>query len=274
MLYRDEMLSQAGEELMAGGDLTAQEKRNVQQDAREAATARGRARDYGSVVDEVNMLDQNRRQRQAERRQFASQTLAQEADILSRNIDSTFRTDQTNQQADLQGKLANQSNYTQVELANQQAGITAGQASNQMALANQQAQLQASQANQSSALQTQAQDLQAQQLNQAQKDTYLARDLEAKKADRDAMIQARQIEEQMRLQALSMDRAAANQYVGLEQATSADPFLAVTGRGSGASVPSGSSVYGAGLSAWWWWPCPIQPCPRCRVDGKSECEHE
>jgi hypothetical protein len=249
MLYRDEMLSQAGEELMAGGDLTAQERRNVQQDARVAATARGRARGYGSVVDEVNMLDQNRRQRQADRRQFASQTLSQEADILSRNIDSSFRTDQSNQQADLQGKLANQGNYTQVELANQQAGITAGQAGNQMALANQQAQLQASQANQASALQTQAQDLQAQQLNQAQKDTYLARDLEAKKADRDAMLQAQQIEEQMRLQALSMDRAAANQYVGLEQATSADPFLAVTGRGSGASVPSGSSVYGAGLSA-------------------------
>lgn len=248
MLYRDEMLSQAGEELMAGGDLTAQEKRNVQQDARVAATARGRARSYGSVVDEVNMLEQNRRQRQAERRQFAAQTLAQEADIVSRNIDSTFRTDQTNQQADLQGKLANQSNYTQVELANQQAGITAGQAGNQMALANQQAQLQASQANQASALQTQAQDLQAQQLNQAQKDTYLARDLEAKKADRDAKLQAQQISEQMRLQALGMDRAAANQYVGLEQATSADPFMAITGRGSGAAVPSGNAVYGAGLN--------------------------
>jgi hypothetical protein len=53
-------------------------------------------------------------------------------------------------------------------------------------------------------------------------------------------------------QGLAQDRAFAAQRVGLEQATSADPFMAITGRSSGASVGSGQSLYGnaaAGINA-------------------------
>lgn len=244
--FRDRLKQIATDELDAGGDLTAQERRNVQQDARVASTARGRARDYGSVVDEVENLDFARRQRQAERRQFASQVLSQEADLTSRDIDSSFRADQINQQSNLQAQMANQSAGMQASLANQQAGITSGQSANQVALANQASNLQAGLSNQASALQTQANDLQVQTQNQALKDAYLARDISARQSDISAMMQAQQISEQMRMQGLGMDRAYASQRVGLEQATSADPFLAITGRTSGAAVGSGQAIYGNG----------------------------
>jgi hypothetical protein len=51
---------------------------------------------------------------------------------------------------------------------------------------------------------------------------------------------------------LAQDRAFAAQRVGIEQATSADPFMAITGRASGASVASGQNLYGnaaAGIGA-------------------------
>ncbi len=53
-------------------------------------------------------------------------------------------------------------------------------------------------------------------------------------------------------QGRQMDQAFAAQRVGLEQATSADPFLALTGRASGASVGAGQNLYGnaaAGINA-------------------------
>ena len=43
---------------------------------------------------------------------------------------------------------------------------------------------------------------------------------------------------------LAQDRAYSAQRVGLEQATSADPFMAITGRTSGAGVGSGQNLYG------------------------------
>ena len=53
-------------------------------------------------------------------------------------------------------------------------------------------------------------------------------------------------------QGRQMDQAFAAQRIGLEQATSADPFLALTGRASGASVGAGQNLYGnaaAGIGA-------------------------
>lgn len=53
-------------------------------------------------------------------------------------------------------------------------------------------------------------------------------------------------------QGMSLDRAYAAQRIGLEQATSADPFMAITGRTSGAGVSSGQNLYGntaAGMNA-------------------------
>lgn len=51
---------------------------------------------------------------------------------------------------------------------------------------------------------------------------------------------------------LQQDRAFAAQRVGIEQATSADPFQAITGKSSGAAVGSGQNLYGnaaAGINA-------------------------
>jgi len=45
-------------------------------------------------------------------------------------------------------------------------------------------------------------------------------------------------------QGRQMDQAFAAQRIGLEQATSADPFMAITGRTSGAAVGSGQNLYG------------------------------
>ena len=53
-------------------------------------------------------------------------------------------------------------------------------------------------------------------------------------------------------QGRQMEQAWAAQRIGLEQATSADPFLALTGRASGASVGAGQNLYGnaaAGIGA-------------------------
>lgn len=129
---RSALVGMASDELAAGGSLTDRESRRVEQASRAAMSARGRGRDFAGVVDEVAANETLSRQRESERKLFASQVLG----------------------------LAD-------------AG-------------------------------------------------------------------------------LAQDRAFAAQRVGLEQATSADPFLAITGRTSGASVSSGQSLYGnaaAGINA-------------------------
>ena len=129
---RSALVGMASDELAAGGALTDRERRRVEQTSRSAMSARGRGRDFAGVVDEVSANETLSRQRESERRLFASQVLG----------------------------LADQG--------------------------------------------------------------------------------------------LAQDRAFAAQRIGLEQATSADPFMAITGRASGASVASGQSLYGnaaAGISA-------------------------
>lgn len=129
---RSALVGMASDELAAGGALTDRERRRVEQTSRAAMGARGRSRDFAGIVDEVSANETLSRQRESERRLFASQVLG----------------------------LADQG--------------------------------------------------------------------------------------------LAQDRAFAAQRVGLEQATSADPFMAITGRASGASVASGQSLYGnaaAGISA-------------------------
>lgn len=129
---RSALVGMASDELAAGGALTDRERRRVEQTSRAAMSSRGRGRDFAGVVDEVSANETLSRQRESERRLFASQVLG----------------------------LADQG--------------------------------------------------------------------------------------------LAQDRAFAAQRVGLEQATSADPFMAITGRASGASVASGQSLYGnaaAGISA-------------------------
>lgn len=69
------MGQQAQEELAAGGDLTTREKERAIQDARMGWEARGRVRDPGAVVSELENLETARRAREAQRRGFATQTM-------------------------------------------------------------------------------------------------------------------------------------------------------------------------------------------------------
>jgi hypothetical protein len=129
---RSGLVGMAAEELALGGQLSDRERRRVEQTSREAMSARGRGRDFMAVADEVAANETLSRQRESERRLFASQVLG----------------------------LADSG--------------------------------------------------------------------------------------------LAQDRAFAAQRVGLEQATSADPFMAITGKTSGASVGSGQNLYGnaaAGVNA-------------------------
>jgi len=71
-----EMGRQAQTGLEAQGELTARERRNAIQDARQAAEARGRVYDPLAMVGELESLEGARRERRAERRGFAGQTMA------------------------------------------------------------------------------------------------------------------------------------------------------------------------------------------------------
>ena len=69
------MGEQATEGLAAGQDLTQRERERATQDARMAWEARGRIRDPGAVVSELENLESARRAREAQRRAFATQTM-------------------------------------------------------------------------------------------------------------------------------------------------------------------------------------------------------
>ena len=69
------MGEQAQAELAAGGDLTTRERERATQDARMGWEARGRVRDPGAVVSELENLETARRAREAQRRGFATQTM-------------------------------------------------------------------------------------------------------------------------------------------------------------------------------------------------------
>ena len=69
------MGEQATEGLAAGQDLTQRERERAIKDARTAWEARGRLRDPGAVVSELENLESARRAREAQRRAFATQTM-------------------------------------------------------------------------------------------------------------------------------------------------------------------------------------------------------
>lgn len=157
---RSQMLGQARDDLSLGGDLSDRERRNVEQMSREAMTARGRSRDFMGVVDEVQANESARREREGQRREFASQQmgLADQALVQDRQFSSDRVAQEGNQLAADRGYAAQRFNAETTNLGNQQA--------------------------------------------------YNA------------------------------------QRLGLEQATSADPFMAITGRSSVGSVATGQNLYG------------------------------
>jgi hypothetical protein len=204
-------------------------------------------------------------------RQLQANLANQQSDITQRNLDLQESTTNLNrdlsvQNNKLQSDLANQQTQMgiqdmnlQASSANQGADINLMNANLQADLANQQnltnfrnREFQANLTNQRTqmellTLEQQAQAGNAQAIQQLQALTFQGLN---KDYDRDIALQ--QWNQQNYQQGLGMERGFSQSRVGLEQATSADGLLAVTGRGSGAGVGSGQGVYGnsaVGLSS-------------------------
>jgi hypothetical protein len=259
---RSNLVHGANADLALGGNLSMRERRALEQASRGASSARGRGRDFGAVVDEVGALEGARRQREMERKQFATGIAGQEGQ---------FR--QAEMGTNLQGQLANQSSYLQKDLANQRSGLQAAQGNQQAglqaALANQQADvvgrqqqiatteanqradlqsgqmgLQASLANQGTQMGLGQMDMQAQMANQQARQSQDRMRMGALEKDIDRGIATGELNERLRQSGLTADRGYATQLVGLEQATSADPWQSILNRSSGAGVATGQNLYG------------------------------
>lgn len=320
---RSGLQGQAMSDLALGGDLSAEERRTLEEASRSASMARGRLRDTASIVDEVASLEGARRERQNERRQFAQSVAGQEAGLAQADIQTDLQAQTLNQASDSEfasrGLAASQANINrdvsvagidqQAALANQQAGLAskdrmlqadlANQAENRATaerrqaadIANQQAResakarsLSAQVSNQQTQLAMGARELESMQINQAkdlsqnqiglqaqmaeadrmsqynrdrlasqqvnqQKDLQLMNaQIAARNQDIDRGLQLEQINKDMQFRGLQADRAAAQNMVSMEQATSADPFMAITGRPSGQTTTVGQSTYGMGAA--------------------------
>lgn len=181
-------LSSSGlQALNDGGDLSARELRNIQQDARSASTARGRSRDMSSIMSEVQNSAGARRQRLNENRAFAQGALGQEGAFRQDEAGRGQQVDLANMQRGMAydqraDALTSQSNALlgdqqarslQASMANQQADIAGRGQGLQSQIANQQSDisnldrtLQASIANQQRDLASRSQDYQSQASNQ------------------------------------------------------------------------------------------------------------
>jgi hypothetical protein len=208
---RTGLTEQATSDLAAGGDLTDRELRAAQQQARAASTARGRTRDTAGVLSELRNNEMFANQRMQQRQAFAQGVAGQEAQLRGMDINSSMQAQMSNQAADL-------------NLGARQAATSAQ---------NQQSQLALTQMDQAAQAANQSNELARQQML-----------LGATEKDIDRGIQVGQINQAFEQSGLQMDRAAAAQRVGLEQATSADPMQSITGRPSGAGVVGAGNLYG------------------------------
>ena len=227
---RSAMRNDAMSDLQDGGNLSAQEMRQVEEDARAGQTARGVARNYSSVVDEVANKESLRRERQNEARNYAGQIAGQEANLRGADIGTSMQAQMANQQSD----EAVRQRQMQAQMANQQKDMSYADRRLQSQMANQQADLASDQLNQQARIANQQVDLQTASsiLGGAEKDA-------------DMRLHVDQLNRQLDMQSLQADRAVSAQRIGLEKATSADPFMAITGRNFSGSQ-GGQNVYGSG----------------------------
>ena len=205
---RSGLANDALSELRTGGNLSAQELRQVEQDARASQTARGVSRNFSSVVDEVANKESLRRERQNESRAYAQSVGGMEAGMRGQEVST-----------DMQAQMANQGASQDMLSRGLQAQMANAQFGQQAQMANQQRDMQ----------------------GMAQQLTGFAQD-----SDEDLAIQ--NMNRQFNMQSLQSDRASRAQLIGIEQATSADPFMAITGRNFTGSQ-GGQNVYGNGQSA-------------------------
>lgn len=282
---RSAITTDAVDALALGGNLSDREARRVTEDARIASTARGRARDLSAILGEVNANEGARRQRLNERRQYAQGALGQEGafrqDEAGRQTQTSMQNAQLSdafynrkfgydqqynqlqdakQARELQASIANQGRDTQLanldmqaKLANQSATQNLGARESQASMANQQADIGIMQTNMQGDLANQRAELELKNMEQQAQagnaQSELARQqmlFNALQQDYQNQQALDQYNSQMSMQGLGMDRAFLQSRVGLEQATSADGLLAVTGRTSGATVGTGQGVYGNG----------------------------
>jgi hypothetical protein len=89
-----------------------------------------------------------------------------------------------------------------------------------------------------------ARGLQAQQMELGRQSAGVDRQLTAEEKDIERQMRMQSMEEQYRQQGLGAERANAAQMVGLEQATSADPFQAILQRQGQNNLASGGAVFG------------------------------
>ena len=259
---RSNLVRGANADLALGGNISAREQRALEQASRAASSARGRGRDFGAVVDEVGALEGARRQREMERKQFATGIAGQEGQFRTAEMGTNLQGQLANQSSFLQKDLANQRSALQAAQGNQQAGLQADLANQQADItgraqqiaatqANQRADLQAGQmglqadlANQGTQMGLGQMDMQAQMANQQARQAQDRLRMGALEKDIDRGIATGELNERLRQSGLTADRGYATQLVGLEQATSADPFTAILNRPSGAGVATGQNLYG------------------------------
>jgi hypothetical protein len=223
---RSALSSQAMNDLSLGGSLSPEARRQIEEDARASAVARGRGRDTASIVDEVANMEGARRQRENERRQFAQGVAGQEAQLRQVDMGQSMQAqemqmqaDMANQSVDLQGQLSNQASSLQAQQANQQANLQQTQAnlSNELRAQelNQASGLRAQEINQANAMQASqanvSNNLRAQELNQA-KDMQVgmdqqARQLSAQQANQQANLSANERYQQGQLAQVARDQA-------------------------------------------------------------------
>jgi hypothetical protein len=225
---RTALMSDA-ETSLAGG-LTQREERQISEAAKAQQTMMGRTFDQSAAIAEARARTLEDRNRQALNRQYAQQVLGQEAGLQQSDLGRGLQASLANQQA------ANQAAQYGVGAGLQREQVGA-QLDQQTALANQAAK-------QEAARYTAQEAMQAQQMELGRQSAGVDRQLTAEEKDIERLMRQQAMEEQYRQQGLGAERASAAQMVGLEQATSADPFQAILQRQGQNNLASGGALFG------------------------------
>jgi len=242
---RTSLLTDAEAELELGGDLSEREKRFATQAARSAKTAMGRGRDTSAILEELRLNQELSNQRKVQRQTFATAVAGQEGQL---------RAIETGQE--LQAQLANQSSKLTADIKNLDTSelnkdrqLEVDQANQIAAEAYESRKFAADAGNQSVELELDKMARGEAQMAEERQREDKAMALDAMRMDLDRKIQGDIANEQLRQSGLALDFNQAVTRVGLEQSTSADPLVAVTGRASGAEGIGVAGLYETAASS-------------------------
>jgi len=225
---RTALMSDA-ETSLAGG-LTGREERQISEAMKAQSTMMGRTFDQSAGLAEAKARLLEDRNRQALNRQYAQQVLGQEAGLQQSDLGRGLQAQLANQQA------ANRAAEFGVGAGMQQE-LAGTQLDQQTVLANQAAR-------QDAARYSAQEEMQAKQMELGRQTAGVERQLTAEEKDIERIMRQQAMEEQYRQQGLGAERANAAQMVGLEQATSADPFQAILQRQGQNNLASGGALFG------------------------------